>query len=594
MQTNNFTKPYTSTLALPFADKDITCNVHSANSGVSAKLRLVILFVLLVIVYGEVLGQSTSATYNAGNIPTDFGFQSLPGNSTCPGTLIVNIPLNAIITRVDVQYTISSGAQQPWISDQRSQLRCVSPGGTAETTISSGVGNNAGTYNYSRTGLNIANGVSGGGNITFELHAGRTWNGNGGPNCSLDYHYVNNNTWKVTVFYDGPGQKTYNSSGSFFVPVGVTSINVQTWGGGGGAGTSTNDARGGGGGGAYASKTFTGLTAGTNFPVTVGAGGSPGSNGTSSYFNNNNLTDPNSVVAAGGNAGGDNGGDGGTTAYSNGTTKNAGGTGGNRNAGNGGGGGGQAGCASATGTAGQAGGATDGGFGGGQTGNTGICGTIGAGGNGGGDAGEGASNNGSNGTLPGGGGGGCGDNSSGGGNGVSGTGAKGQVIVTYNCPEATISYSAASFCKFVTTPQNVTITGTAGGTFSAPVGLSINSSTGEINPSTSTAESYMVHYQIAAAYSCPAVDATTTVTINGSPVASVTYQKNISCNAANDGTIEVTASNGAAPYLFSVNGGADGTWQDATTGDDKSLFKNLLPDHPYRIKVKDANECISK
>lgn len=141
--------------------------------------------------------QSASAIYTAGDIPTDFSFQSLPGQSSCPGMLTVTIPAGAVIDSVDVYYEMTA-QNWGWMSEQRSQLRCVSPGGTAETILYQGVGNTEGTMVYNRTGLDIANGVTGGGDIAFELHAGRTWGGSG---CNTTYNKVDNNTWMVTVYY---------------------------------------------------------------------------------------------------------------------------------------------------------------------------------------------------------------------------------------------------------------------------------------------------------------------------------------------------------------------------------------------------------
>jgi PKD repeat protein len=141
--------------------------------------------------------QSTTATYTAGDIPTDFAFQSLPGQSTCPGVLVVTIPPGAVILSIDVSYQMTA-QNVGWMSEQRSQLRCVSPGGASETTLALGTGNSEGVFIYNRTGLDIANGVSGGGNIVFELHAGRTWGGSG---CNTTYNKVDNNTWTMTVYY---------------------------------------------------------------------------------------------------------------------------------------------------------------------------------------------------------------------------------------------------------------------------------------------------------------------------------------------------------------------------------------------------------
>lgn len=86
---------------------------------------------------------------------------------------------------------------------------------------------------------------------------------------------------------------------------------------------------------------------------------------------------------------------------------------------------------------------------------------------------------------------------------------------------------------------------------------------------------------------------TATVTITESTVvrAIVTNQTNITCFAANDGTITVSASGGLGPYTFSVDNG--GTWLPPT-GTDLCLFTGLLPNHAYRIKVKDVNGCISR
>jgi hypothetical protein len=93
-------------------------------------------------------------------------------------------------------------------------------------------------------------------------------------------------------------------------------------------------------------------------------------------------------------------------------------------------------------------------------------------------------------------------------------------------PTATISYAGAPFCTSLTTAQPVTINGTGaytGGTFSAPPGLSINSSTGEIIPSTSTPGSYTVTYNIPASAGCAAVNVTTSVTITAPPTVSISY-----------------------------------------------------------------------
>jgi len=165
---------------------------------------------------------SATATYSLGNANTDFGFQSLPGSSSCPVPLSVPVPAGATVVGVDVQYSIEALTFQSgsflgiplfsdgWMSEQRSQLRCVSPGGLSEPTLVFGAGNTIGTFNYSRTGLNIANNVISSGNVNFELHAGRTF---GQTGCNQNVQRVLNNTYTVTVYYLSPLPVTYQWSG---------------------------------------------------------------------------------------------------------------------------------------------------------------------------------------------------------------------------------------------------------------------------------------------------------------------------------------------------------------------------------------------
>jgi hypothetical protein len=79
-------------------------------------------------------------------------------------------------------------------------------------------------------------------------------------------------------------------------------------------------------------------------------------------------------------------------------------------------------------------------------------------------------------------------------------------------PTASISYSGSPWCSAAGI-QNVTLTGTPGGTYSAPAGLTINLVTGAITPSSSTPGTYTVTYTIAAAGGCGIVTATTSITI---------------------------------------------------------------------------------
>ncbi|MGE5467838.1 MAG: DUF6701 domain-containing protein [Ignavibacteria bacterium] len=98
--------------------------------------------------------------------------------------------------------------------------------------------------------------------------------------------------------------QTYSTAGTYTwtAPTGVTSVTVEAWGGGGAGGAATGNpsAGGGGAGGQYASKSLT-VTPGTSYTIVVGAGGAGGSGnggtGGDSTFNGT------SVVAKGGAGG---------------------------------------------------------------------------------------------------------------------------------------------------------------------------------------------------------------------------------------------------------------------------------------------------
>jgi len=156
--------------------------------------RFFTLLFMSVLTIGAAFAQpsSVSATYSAGNINTNSYYYS----STCNAndTLQLSVPAGSLITGVDVQYNMTAQSWG-WMSEQRSQIECITTGNT-EGTWFAGSGY-YGTFSYARTGLDIANGISNG-SVTFRMQAWRTY-GYGG--CTSTYQVIPNNSWSVTVYY---------------------------------------------------------------------------------------------------------------------------------------------------------------------------------------------------------------------------------------------------------------------------------------------------------------------------------------------------------------------------------------------------------
>lgn len=86
-----------------------------------------------------------------------------------------------------------------------------------------------------------------------------------------------------------------------------------------------------------------------------------------------------------------------------------------------------------------------------------------------------------------------------------------------------ISYSNSNYCSS-SIPVSVIQTGTSGGNYSAsPSGLTINSTSGELTPSTSQTGSYTVTYLVPGGGGCAPVSATTNVSILKLPTATIAY-----------------------------------------------------------------------
>jgi hypothetical protein len=364
----------------------------------------------------------------------------------------------------------------------------------------------------------------------------------------------------VATVNTSPYSVTFDANSSFVIPAGVTKVTVEAWGGGAGGGSGTGE-RGGGGSGAYSRGTVT-VTPSTSYAIRVGAGGGAGQNGGKSVFNG----DDGFVLARGGNStttatGGIGGAD--TTDVGVIAVSFDGGNGGNGTNNGGGGGGGGSPTSIANGGNGNNGGGTNGG-----TGGTGT----GTGGTGGSEDGTIPA---TVGQVPGGGGGGRGDDA-----GVSNSGGSGRVTITV---DNSISYSAASFCKSITSAPVVNFVGASGGTYSAvPSGLSINATTGEINPSLSTAGTYNIYYTVACGivgdmsvtiYDLPTVSSTATnICIGGTATLSPSSGGTWANNAPTYASLASPTVTGVAP------GAASFTFTATATGCTSSVTINVNSD----------------
>ena len=252
---------------------------------------------------------------------------------------------------------------------------------------------------------------------------------------------------------------TFNSSGTFIPPAGVTSIKVECWGAGGaGGGATGNPAAGGGGaGGAYVRNNAITVIPGQSYTFTVGTGGvgaaTAGQAGRDSWFgsittilakggNGGSLASTNNATAAGASAI-STGNIGSTSPYS--YFGGAGGTGAN-NGGSGGGGGSSAGTGSNGANA------------------TGVNGGTAVTGGGAGVNGSTTSADGANNTNLGGGGAGARATSNTNRNG--GSGGNGQIIITYNCSTySLLTTSAINVCAGSSSTISLT-----GNTVNLPIG----------------------------------------------------------------------------------------------------------------------------
>jgi hypothetical protein len=127
----------------------------------------------------------------------------------------------------------------------------------------------------------------------------------------------------------------------------------------------------------------------------------------------------------------------------------------------------------------------------------------------------------------------------------------GSVIITV---PANISYIGSPFCKSLATTGAPTTTAYTGGTFSSTTGLTIDATTGVINPNTSTAGTYTVSYNMPSLVGCTAV--TTRVTIGCFEITTPIVGFILCQGGSTTISAIATPTGGSGTIQYSLNGGA--------------------------------------
>ena len=146
--------------------------------------------------------------------------------------------------------------------------------------------------------------------------------------------------------------------------------------------------------------------------------------------------------------------------------------------------------------------------------------------------------------------------------------------------DATFNYSAASYCvsDAIQTP---TITGVAGGSFTADsTDLSIDATSGDIDPSASIAGTYTVTYTTTG--SCPGIE---TLTITIDPLDDATFNYSAGSYCVDETTPQIPTITGEAGGTFTVTPTA-GIVLDSATG---SFIPNATTPGTYDVTYTTLN-----
>lgn len=156
-------------------------------------------------------------------------------------------------------------------------------------------------------------------------------------------------------------------------------------------------------------------------------------------------------------------------------------------------------------------------------------------------------------------------------------------ITITKAPSATITYAPAVVCnKASSTPVTVTRTGDAGGTYSvSPTGLPTDLNTGTITPANAIAGTYTIKYTLKGNGGCADYTTSTTVTVNSTPTATISYP----ALCSNDGVTNVilTGSSGgtfSADAGLTINAGTGAITPGTSTPGTHTVKYNIAPVPP--------------
>jgi gliding motility-associated-like protein len=121
-------------------------------------------------------------------------------------------------------------------------------------------------------------------------------------------------------------------------------------------------------------------------------------------------------------------------------------------------------------------------------------------------------------------------------------------IVVTPLPSASFNYTLTPYCQNESNPAPAFNPGSAAGIFTSASGLSLNTSTGEVDLALSSPGTYTVTNTIAASGGCPAVIETAEITITALPVALFSYTNSPYCQVSSD------------PFPFFLNNGVAGVF----------------------------------